>query len=191
MLPEYDALIKEMPTLFTDLYGAYKKDVIARGDIGRLIAISMSKDVAQRLAYSSTFGGPHKSIDIDGEPTVDVAKIAEKYEQAPFENEHCVIMSKEMTDPYNALEAGIKMVSFVADSNQKSLPLADEFQEKRTAFKSCVTSLYRQRKEAMRRFKQSCPYALGYNPFTVAAVGAMVKKDKVKLVPTENYALVD
>jgi hypothetical protein len=65
---------------------------------------------------------------------------------------------------------------FTADSNEKSLPLAYEFEEKRTAFKSWVTGLYLQRKEAIRRFKQSCPYALGYNPFTVAAVGAMIKK---------------
>jgi|GEM_PF-3184611 len=176
MLSEYDALMKEMPTLFTDLYDAYKKDVVARGDIGRLIAISMQKGVAQRLAYSSTFGGPHKSIDIDGEPTVDVVKIAERFGQAPYENEHVVIMSKEVTDPYEALQAGTKMRFFTADSNEKSLPLAYEFEEKRTAFKSWVTGLYLQRKEAIRRFKQSCPYALGYNPFTVAAVGAMIKK---------------
>ena len=188
MIPEYDALMKEMPTLFTDLYGAYKKDVVARGDIGRLIAISMPKGVAQRLAYSSGIGGPHRSIDIDGEPTVDVVKIAEKFGQARYDNEHVVIMSKEMTNPYEALKAGIKMRPFTADSNEKSLPLAYEFEEKRTAFKSWVISLYCQRKETARRFREICPYAFGHNPLTVAAVGRTVAQQ----VPTAtDYTLVD
>jgi len=193
MLSEYDALIKKSPTVFADLYGAYKKDVVARGNIGRLIAISMPKGVAKQLAYSTTSGGPHKHIYIDGKKTVDVVDIADNYGQAPFLNEYCVIMSKEMTDPYNALQAGIKMASFVADSNEKSLPLAYEFQEKRTAFKSSVTGLYLQRKEAIRRFREICPYALGHNPFAVVAFGRSVASQQVQQDAQQrgDYTLVD
>ena len=170
MLPEYDALIKETPTLFTDLYDLYKNDVIARGDVGRLVAISMPKGIAQKLAYTADISGHFEG---DG----DAVRRAKNYCDS---REYCVIFGKEMTDPLEAQRAGVRMASFTADANEESLPLAHELKERWVAVLARIARLLYQRREYVRAFRKSCPFALSYN--YLALVGAIQKQHHDVLV---------
>ena len=174
MLPEYETVMKDQPTLFTDLYDLYKKDVVARGDIGTLVAIAMLPSVAQRLAYSTISGGPLRPLVIDGKSTVDVGEIASKFGQAPFNQEFAAIMAEEITDPYKAAEVGVTMAGFIADSNEESVPLAYMFKNSFTDAQKLIARLLHQRQEHARAFRKSCPFALSYN--NLALVGAAQKK---------------
>ena len=173
MLPEYNELIKKQPTLFTDLYDLYKKDVVARGDIGRLIAIAMRPEVAQRLAYSTKSGASLNPLIIDGEATVDVTKIAQKFGEAPFNQEYVVIMDQTMTDSLEAAAVGTIMASFSSDTNAESVPLAREFKEKKTEAILWASFLH------SRRTKPLGTYLTTYEPsfsFSLAGKTGLVKK---------------
>ncbi len=111
---EYKALLKKDNQLFEKLYKLYNELVKKQGNIGRLLAFSIPKTFAKKLAYSTTSGGPLYPITINGKETTDVVEIAEYFDQVPFANEYCIILSKEITSPAEAYKAEIKMVAFDA-----------------------------------------------------------------------------
>ncbi len=195
MLPEYEKLIKDEPKLFVKLHALYRKDIVARGNFGRLVVISMPKEVATRLAYSSTTGGELRSYYPGNEDTTDVVKVAEYYGDIGHENEHVVIMSEEITNPYKAAQAGIRMAVFTTDANEESVPLALTYKKEFDVAKARMSAFHDEKKEQVRNFRTSCPFALSYNPFAVVGVVKGVKmqvqKDDDVVGAESDYTLVD
>ena len=182
MLPEYEKLIKEEPKLFTRLYDLYKKDIVARGDFGRLVVVSMPKEVATRLAYSSGTGGRLKSYYVGGEWTTDVVKIAEYYRDMGHENEYVVIMGEEMTNPYKAAQAGVIMASFTADANEESLPLALVYKKEFDVVRARMTAFHDERKEQVRSFRTVDAHSLAF-----AGMNGLVKKQGIEVALAALY----
>ncbi len=113
LFEEYQMLLSTMSsgdkTVFDELYDLYEDAIKDQGDFGRLLMISMSRDTARELAYSTTSGGPLKPIMINGKETTDVVEIADNHNQAPFYHEFAIILSKKILDPKAAQEAGVKI----------------------------------------------------------------------------------
>lgn len=111
---EYQFLLSEDPTVFDALYDAYNESIQEQGNIGRLIAISVPQAEAKRLSYSTRSGAGLEYLLINNNWTTDVVEIANNFDQVPFENEFCVILSKEISNPAEAYKTGVRMVSFDA-----------------------------------------------------------------------------
>ncbi len=107
----YDFLIQEDQDVFVKLYELYNAAIKADGNIGRLIAISIPTELAKKITYSTRSGAGLNPIFINGNFTTDVVEIAQHFDQVPFENEYCVIISKEISSPAQAYKAQIKMMS--------------------------------------------------------------------------------
>ena len=112
MHKEYLFLQKTYPTLLDDLKKGFDTANKEQGNHGFLVAISMPKETARKLTYPTTNGGSIRPITINGRPTTDVVTIAENFDQVPFANEYCIILSKAILNPQEAKKAGIKMRYF-------------------------------------------------------------------------------
>ena len=126
MEEEYEQIQKEDPTLFKRLYDLYKKDVLARGNVGRLLCISLTKEVASELCYSTTSGAPLEPHSIDGKKTTDITEIAAKYEQVSFDNEHALILASLITNPEKAADAGVVIETITSEPTEESKKYAEE-----------------------------------------------------------------
>jgi hypothetical protein len=125
---EYEQLQHEDPLLFKKLYDLYKKEVLARSNIGRLVGISLPKDLASQLCYSTESGAPLTPHFINGEQTTDITKIAEFYDQVGFYNEHALLLSDLFTNPEKAAAAGIIMETFSSKPTEESKKYAAELE---------------------------------------------------------------
>ncbi len=145
MEQEFDQLQSSNKGIFASLYKLYKKEVIARGDIGRLIAISLPKDSASQLCYPTESSALLNPIVIDAERTTDISKIAENYDQVDFFNEHALILSDRITNPEKAASAGIVMEAFASEPTEESKKYAAEFEAEFTKIMNRVEKLHKKR----------------------------------------------
>ncbi len=128
MEKEYEQLQQEDPLLFKKLYDLYKKEVLARSNIGRLVGISLPKDLASKLCYATTSGAYLIPHSINGEQTTDITRIAEFYDQVGFYNEHALLLSDLFTNPEKATAAGIIMETFSSKPTEESKKYAAELE---------------------------------------------------------------
>ncbi len=126
---DYAKLRLEESEAFLKLYKLYNEGIKDQGNIGRMLAISIPKTTAAKLAYSTTSGGPLQPIMINGKLTTDVVEISENFDQVPFANEYCIILAKEMCNPAHANNVGIKMVTFdsIDHNSAKFIEFKNEF----------------------------------------------------------------
>lgn len=125
---EYHALLSKDPEFFNKLYELYKKEVSARGNIGRLIAISLPKEKAKKLCYTTYWTGYLIEKKIGNKTTDDIITIAQNYSQIDFIDENCLILAPEITDPELAKKVGITMKTFTSAPTEESLKYAQEFE---------------------------------------------------------------
>jgi hypothetical protein len=142
MEPEYKQLQAEDPQLFENLYQLHKKEVLARGNVGRLIGISLPKKSASELCYSTESGAPLHPHTINDEKTTDITTIAENYDQVGFYNEHALILSDLITNPEKAAAAGISMETFTSDQTEESKKYADELEVELTKVMNKIADRY-------------------------------------------------
>jgi hypothetical protein len=142
MEPEYKQLQAEDPQLFENLYQLHKKEVLARGNVGRLIGISLPKKSASELCYSTESRGPLHPHTINDEKTTDITTIAENYDQVGFHNEHALILSDLITNPEKAAAAGISMETFTSDQTEESKKYADELEVELTKVMNKIADRY-------------------------------------------------
>jgi len=145
MEQEYEQLQEEDPLLFKKLYDLYKKEVLARGNIGRLVGISLPKDIASKLCYPTTSGAYLIPHSINGEKTTDITKIAEFYDQVDFYNEHALLLSDLFTNPEKATAAGIVMKTFTSEPTEESKKCAAEFEGEFAKIMDRIEQLYKER----------------------------------------------
>lgn len=128
-----------------NLYDLYKKAITARNNAGRLVAISLPKEVARTLCYKTKSGAPLNPVLINGELTTDVVTIAENYGQVPFENEYVLILSDTITNPEKAAAAGIVMKTFTSEPTEESKKLEAEFEAEFTKVMDRIAEIYHAR----------------------------------------------
>lgn len=112
MLEEYKTIKNQNPTLFNDLYTLFSQAI---EDHGNLIVISMSKELAEKLTYSTnTIGTPRPLPMAPGgnNATTDIGIISDNYHHAPRNNTCAVVLSEEIINPEVAHKAGVEIVSF-------------------------------------------------------------------------------
>jgi len=149
MEQEYEQLQEEDPLLFKKLYDLYKKEVVARGNIGRLVGISLPKDIASKLCYATASRASLKPHLINGEQTTDITKIAEFYDQVGFYNEHALLLSDLFTNPEKAAKAGVFMETVSSEPTEESKKYAAELEAEfaktmnhvEQVHKECMTSI--------------------------------------------------
>lgn len=142
MEQEYNTLISENPEFFNQLYDLHRKEVTARHNLGRLIAFSLPEESAHTLCYSATTGGPLRPYTINGEKTDDIVTIAQNYDQMPFVNRYCLILSEQITNPDKAQAAGITMRGFTSASTEESIKCAQAFEEEFQKVMGLIKQLY-------------------------------------------------
>jgi hypothetical protein len=129
------------------LYMLYKKAVVARNDTGRLVALSLPKDVARTVCYATTSGGPLKPVIINNQPTTDIITIAENYDQVPFDNEYALILSETITNPEKAAAAGIVMKTFTSEPTEESKKYEAEFEAEFAKVMNRIKQMYHARSD--------------------------------------------
>ena len=113
--------------------------------MGSLIGISLRKDIASKLCYSTEAGGPLNPHTIDGESTTDVSKIGEKYHQVAFHNEHALPLSKLITNPEEAAAAEVVMKRITSESTEESIKLDQESDAEFSKGMNHVAELHKER----------------------------------------------
>ncbi len=146
MAEEYKQLLAEDPKMFDRLYDLYKSEVLARGDIGRLIVFSLPRPIAQSLCYPTRSGGGVYPLKVNGKLTTDVTEIADHFDQAPASNEYCLILHQYITDPKKAAEAGVVMETFSSASTEESQKYAQEFERELDRTMNRVAQLLHKRR---------------------------------------------
>ena len=126
MMEVYKKLRTEDHDLFNRLYDLYKKEVYARGGVGRLIAFSLPRSSARALCYPTVSGGGVRPLKINGELTTDITKISDHFSQVPDLNEFALIADKRITDPKEAAQAGVVMETFTSAPTEGSQLYAQE-----------------------------------------------------------------
>lgn len=112
MLEEYKIIKTQQPKLFNDLYTLFTQAV---EDHGNLIVISMTKEIAQKLTYSTNTIGTPRPLPITAganNTTTDICIISDNYNRAPRNNTCAVVLSEEIINPEVANKAGVEIVSF-------------------------------------------------------------------------------
>jgi hypothetical protein len=122
----YKKLRTEEPNLFNRLYDLYKKEVHSRGNVGRLIAFSLPRDIACALCYPTASGAGVRPLKINGKPTTDITEIADHFGQVPDRHEFCLIADKCITNPQEAAQAGVIMETFTSAPTEESQTYAQE-----------------------------------------------------------------
>ncbi len=165
---EYKKLMREDEKLFELLYELYNELVKEQGNIGRLIAFSLPQSFAKELVYSTTIGGPLCPIKINGKLTTDVVEIAQYFDQVPFANEYCIILSKEITNPAEAYKAQIKMMTF--DALDRSSEAYTKYSTQFKALSDKVAALYQElHPEMAEKIKANIKNCIGVAASRVAA----------------------
>jgi|GEM_PF-6514991 len=141
MMEIYKKLRTEDPDLFNRLYDLYKAEVLTRGAVGRLIAFSLRRSVAQELCCPTASGAGVHPLKINGKWTTDITEIADHFSQVPDRNEFFLIADKRITDPQEAAQAGVIMETFTSAPTEGSQIYAQELDVEFNKMRERVTQL--------------------------------------------------
>ena len=116
----YQKLSESVPNLFVELKKTYKEAIAEQGYYGRLLVISMPRELAQKLSYPANYDGGKRSFLFcitNKEPfttiqTYDTLEIADRYDHMPERNEFVLMLTEELINPDAAKRAGVKIVGF-------------------------------------------------------------------------------
>jgi hypothetical protein len=150
-LQEFEVVRKDLAKV-KNLYDS--SVVYPHGHTGRLIVISMPRDVAGKISYAARPGGLLKKMHSNGKQTSNPVEIADYYDEVEDQNEFCVCITTTMLDACKAREAGIAMQTFDLRDFSKTkswqeyqvalkalLDRVKELYEKRQAFTACEAGM--------------------------------------------------
>ncbi len=142
---EYCKLKATNPDLFDHLYQTYMAEVVARGNRGRLIAISLSREYASKATYSSGFWGEPKPLSINGTSTTDVVTISDNHDQVDFVHQCVLELIPELINPDLADAAKIKIRGFTTPQNTASSQAHKELETEFAKVMDRIAELYQER----------------------------------------------
>jgi hypothetical protein len=113
----YQQLSESYPTGFTDLKKTFDEAIADQGYYGRLLVISMPRQLAQKLSYSADWDGDTRFFRIFSENegslrTCDTTVLADHYDHMPERNEFVLMLAEDLINPEAAKHADVKIVSF-------------------------------------------------------------------------------
>ena len=99
---EIEKLQEQTSGLFENLEALHK----AASKYGNFVAISMPKELASKIAYQTTSGGPR----IEYKGMKDVVEIEENFEKMPYNNEYGIVLGPNILDPIEAEKAKVEVM---------------------------------------------------------------------------------
>ena len=139
---EYQELLTEDPTVFDRLYDLYKKDVVARGNMGRLLAFSLPPQCARELCYPTISGGRIHPAKINSYSTTDIVTISQNFgETTDHNNEYGLILDKRVTHAQAAKEAEVIIEGFTTAPTAESKQYEQAYRHERENLKNRLLEL--------------------------------------------------
>ena len=136
MTEQYAEIQKNNPRFFTDLYTAFSKCVKEQGNHGNLIAISMPKNLAVQLVYSTHGNGSPMPLTIEKNDkttitTTNVITLSENFNSIPLHNAYALILDNRIINKEAAQKAGVTIRYFnTFEDTEDYLKIVKMFQEK-------------------------------------------------------------
>ena len=144
---EYEQLERENPNFINHLITLYEKTIAAKGDVGRVIAISIPPSIAENLCFFTSSLGALKPLTIKGKKTTSVVEISKNFSEVPADriDESCLILCETSTNPEKAATAGIIMKTFTSEPTEESKKCAAELEAEITKVMNRIAELLKER----------------------------------------------
>ena len=137
LMQEYNHLQKKHPRIFDQLYQLFSDAIKEEGKHGRLLAISMPQELANRITYNCTDSGARIGI-------TNTSTLAANYDQITNDDDQfALILTEEIINPEAAQQAGVKIIGFNPAfyfKTKKSLKVLEKIEEIRQLVKKIKES---------------------------------------------------